>query len=76
MLLNIAEEITVLRVYHHNYFAFHKYFTYASCISPSVIPQGSKICGRGKYCHFRVCVCVCDELFYDSNEILTRLLMA
>lgn len=23
-----------------------------------------------------VCVCVCDELFYDSNEILTRFLMA
>ena len=39
MLLNIAEEITVLWVYHLNYFAFHKYFTYASVLAHLLFPK-------------------------------------
>lgn len=61
MLLNIVRKIIVLWAYYLNYFAFHKYFTYASHISPSVIHQGSKIGRRAKYYH--LCVYVCEELF-------------
>lgn len=73
MLLNIVEEITVLWGYHLNYFAFHKYFTYAPILAHLLFPKVVKSVGEQSTLIF-MCVSVTSFCYY-SNEILTRFLM-